>query len=67
MEFPTQTIDAASFPSPFFSLPSRRCAYPNQLTGFYLGYIISLFALFMNFYLKRWNNKPTSAGKAKRA
>ena len=38
------------------------CPYPILITKFYLAYIISLFALFMQFYLKRWSN---SGGKGK--
>lgn len=44
----------------------KPCPYPNQLTAFYLVYIISLFALFMNFYLKRWTgggSKKAAAAK----
>jgi hypothetical protein len=49
---------------------AAKCPYPNQLTRFYLGYIISLFALFMNFYMKRWaaggaKKAPAAGGKAK--
>ena len=40
------------------------CPYPNQLTAFYLGYIISLFALFMNFYMKRWAKGGKKAAKS---
>jgi len=40
-----------------------RCAYPNQLTAFYLAYIISLFGLFMQFYLQRWAAPATKATK----
>ena len=42
------------------------CPYPGPLTAFYLAYIISLFALFMNFYLARWT-KPSSAAIKKGA
>ena len=42
---------------------TQGCANPNDLTKFYLGYIISLFGLFLNFYLKRW----ATGGKAKTA
>lgn len=30
------------------------CPYPQRILRFYLIYIISLFALFMQFYRKRW-------------
>ena len=40
-----------------------RCPYPNQLTAFYLVYIISLFALFMQFYLQRWTPKAAEGKK----
>ena len=36
-----------------------------SLQAFYLAYILSLFALFMNFYLKRWSPSPKSGVKSK--
>lgn len=39
------------------------CAYPQPLTKFYLGYIASLLALFLSFYLRRWA-APAKAGGA---
>ena len=39
------------------------CSYPVPLTKFYLGYILSLFALFMQFYLQRWSGGGKGKGK----
>jgi hypothetical protein len=43
------------------------CPYPAPLTAFYLVYIISLFALFMNFYLKRWTSSSSGRRAAQKA
>jgi hypothetical protein len=45
------------------------CPYPRRVTIFYLIYIISLFALFLQFYLARWSQpkslkKPAGSEKA---
>jgi elongation of very long chain fatty acids protein 4 len=44
-----------------------KCPYPQPLVRYYLVYIISLFALFMNFYLQRWTPKEKVAGKASKS
>jgi hypothetical protein len=36
------------------------CPYPRKISIFYLGYILSLFGLFMSFYLKRWDGKAAA-------
>ena len=33
------------------------CPYPIPMTKIYLVYILSLFALFVQFYLQRWEKK----------
>ncbi len=32
---------------------TQGCAYPYRVTAYYLGYIISLFALFANFFVRK--------------
>ena len=46
------------------------CAYPNRVTAYYLGYILSLFVLFRAFYDNKYvapaaaGGKPAAGGKA---
>jgi len=40
------------------------CPYPRNITWFYLFYIISLFALFMNFYIRTYSKKPARGASA---
>eukprot|EP01119_Soliformovum_irregulare_P004314 TRINITY_DN15315_c0_g1_i1.p1 TRINITY_DN15315_c0_g1~~TRINITY_DN15315_c0_g1_i1.p1 ORF type:complete len:304 (-),score=71.67 TRINITY_DN15315_c0_g1_i1:122-1033(-) len=42
---------------------SHDCPYPRNITWFYLFYIISLFALFMNFYIRTYGKKPAAGSK----
>jgi elongation of very long chain fatty acids protein 4 len=39
----------------------NNCAYPANVTWFYLVYIMSLFALFANFFVQRWLTTPAKA------
>ena len=51
------------------------CPYPLLITKVYLAYILSLFALFMQFYLQRWSgggskgkgSRKSSANSSKKA
>ena len=45
------------------AIVSQGCAYPHRVTYFYIFYIMSLFALFMQFNIQRW----FSGGSKKRA
>ncbi len=37
------------------------CPYPNRVTGFYLVYIMSLFALFANFFIQKYSKRGGSS------
>jgi elongation of very long chain fatty acids protein 4 len=41
-----------------------RCPFPRNITWVYLFYIMSLFALFLNFYLKTYTRPAASKKKA---
>jgi hypothetical protein len=43
------------------------CAYPNRVTAYYLGYILSLFVLFRAFYDNKYVAPAAGGGKAKAA
>jgi len=39
------------------------CPFPLRITWIYLGYIITLFALFRNFYTRTYTKRPVARGK----
>jgi len=43
-----------------------KCPFPHNITWMYLFYIISLFLLFQNFYVKTYTKKPSSTGDKKK-
>lgn len=42
---------------------THECPYPRNITWFYLFYIISLFALFMNFYIRTYGGKKSAGAR----
>ena len=45
----------------------NKCAYPHPVTYFYLFYILSLFGLFAQFYVRKWFSGGKGGKKAAKA
>ncbi len=48
----------------YLLLNEKSCPFPSMVTKFYLGYIISLLVLFMNFTLHEYGGKKKTSSKS---